>query len=97
LRRNEDDPKEKPVSEKSASRRETIASPERDTLPSIDQQFLRDQLEALLSSHALRGGEAAPRDAQQAESDTNAYDRDTEPSADALLLRDAILAAGKSA
>jgi hypothetical protein len=96
LRRNEDDPKEKPVSEKFAAQRAPTAGTERDTLPSMEQQFLRDQLEALLASHAL-GGSDLRAGAEPAESDTDSYDRDTEPSADAVLLRDAILAAGKSA
>ena len=85
------------MSEKSAARRAPTAGPERDTLPSIDQQFLRDQLQALLASHTLGGSDLHTGAVEPAESDTDTYDRDTEPSADARLLRDAILAAGKSA
>ena len=48
LRRNEDDAKETPVPEKSATRH-TPSSLERDTLPAVDPQLLRDQLDALSS------------------------------------------------
>ena len=92
------------MSEKFAARHEPPISQERDTLPMIEQQFLRDQLEALLSSpavanfgHASGGSELEGEDAAQAEFDTSADERDTEPGVDARLLRDAILAAGKSA
>jgi hypothetical protein len=98
LRRNEDDPKEKSVSEKSTARHESPVSIERDTLPTIDQLFLRDQLEALLSSHVVSGHTSRGDECKAEQADSDApYERDTEPSADALLLRDAILAAGKSA
>jgi hypothetical protein len=89
------------VPEKSAARH-TPSSLERDTLPAMDPQFLRDQLNALLSSpegeSARRGsnGQLVSRHLEWAESD-GAHEDDTEPSIDTRLLRDAILAAGKSA
>jgi hypothetical protein len=100
LRRNDDDPKEKPVSEKSAAQHAAPVGLERNTLAKIDPEFLRDQLEALLSSavvansgHGWRGGGLKGADTTRTESDTST----DEPSADAGLLRDALLAAGKSA
>ncbi len=89
------------MSEKSAARTPP-ANPERDTLRSIDHQFLRDQLETLLASHTPRGSDPQTDDAEQAGSDTvsderGAGQRDNERGADARLLRDAILAAGRSA
>jgi hypothetical protein len=101
LRRNDDDPKEKPVSEKSAARYAPPVSLERDTLQAIDPESLRDQLEALLASpvvvssgHTWRGSGPKSGEADQVESDTSADD--SEPSADVRLLQDAFLAAGKS-
>jgi hypothetical protein len=102
LRRNEDDAKETLVPEKSAARH-TPSNTERDTLPAMDPQFLRDQLEALLSSpegvSARHGSNSqlVSRHLEWAESDGSAHEDDTEPSIDTRLLRDAILAAGKSA
>jgi hypothetical protein len=96
LRRNDDDPKEKPVSEKSAARYARPVSLERKPLATIDPEFLRDLLEALLSSHVVansghprRGSGLTSGDADQAGSDTTADD--------ARLLRDALLAVGRSA
>jgi hypothetical protein len=104
VRRNEDDPKEKPVSEKSAVRLEPPINLERDTLPTMDTQLLLEQLEAVLSlpvassGHAPRVNELDSRVTAPVGSDTSSsYDDDTEPSVDTRLLRDAILAAGKSA
>jgi len=103
LRRNDDDPKEKPVSERSAARYAPPVSPERDAPKAIDPEFLRDQLEALLSSpvvansgHSWRGAGLESDGAAQAESDTATDELDGEPVADVRLLRDAFLAAAKS-
>jgi hypothetical protein len=101
LRRNEDDSKETPVPEKSVPRHKPPSSEERDTMPAIEPQLLRDQLEALLSSPegTYSKRKRASGDAEPAESDGCDYEDDTEPSIDidARFLRDAILAAGKSA
>jgi hypothetical protein len=91
------------VSEKSAARHAPPVSLERDTLQRIDPEFLRDQLEALLSSpvvansgHSWCGSGRKGGDPTQAESDTVTDEPDSEPSADVRLLQDAFLAAAKS-
>ena len=91
------------MSEKSAAQYAPPISLERDTLRAIDPEFLRDQLEALLSSpvvanagHSWRGTELESEDAARAESDTATDESESEPVADVRLLRDAFLAAAKS-
>lgn len=103
------------MSEKNAARQPTAPKPSResarDTLPSVDQEllrdqeqeFLRDQIEALLASpavtqtrRAFRGREPE-NETEAAEIDSAAFDPNTEPSADAGRIRDALSAAGKSA
>ncbi|HEY1535013.1 MAG TPA: hypothetical protein VGF76_13395 [Polyangiaceae bacterium] len=90
------------MSEKSAARYAPPISLERYTLQAIDPEFLRDQLEALLSSpvvansgHSWRGTGLKGEDAQ-AESDTATDESDHATVADVRLLRDAFLAAAKS-
>jgi hypothetical protein len=86
-------PENKQVSDKSAVQHAAAVDRgrERDTLPTLDRVFLREQLEAALASgaspHALRGTEFE---------DDDEDDRDTEPSVDAMLLRDAFLAVGNN-
>lgn len=67
---------------------------DRDTLEAIDQDFLRDQLEALLASPAL--AKVAERHSEgrdnPADFDSADFDRDTEPSVDTRLLREALKA-----
>jgi hypothetical protein len=109
LRRNEDE-EERAVSEKSSARVAPTSKPgqtaDRDTLP--DQEFLRDQMEALLASPAVTQTRRALQDGQPrnetdlAELDTAALqpadlEPDTEPNPDAELIKDALRAAGKSA
>jgi hypothetical protein len=104
LRRNGDELKERrPVSEKSTARHAPPVSPERDSLRAIDPEFLRDQLEALLSSpvvatsgHSWCGSGQQSGDPARAESDTATDERDSEASADVRLLQGAFLAAAKS-
>jgi hypothetical protein len=77
------------VSDKSAVQRPAA---EHDTLPTLERVFQREQREAPLApagpapSHALR----------DTEFEDDADDRDTEPSIDALLLREALLAVGNN-
>jgi hypothetical protein len=67
---------------------------ERDTLRQIDQQFLNDQLAALLASPTLARvadrhseGHDDPSEFDSLDADS---ERDTEPSLDTQLLRDAL-------
>ena len=83
---------------------------ERDTLEAIDRDFLRDQLEALLASPTLARvadrhsegrddpadfDEAAPRDTERDIDIDLDSERDTLPSIETRLLRDALRAGVK--
>ena len=98
------------MSEKSSARGAPSSKPgqtaDRDTLP--DQEFLRDQMEALLASPAVTQTRRALQDSRPrnetnlAELDTldlepSDLEPDTEPSPDAELIKDALRAAGRSA
>jgi hypothetical protein len=95
------------VSEKSAASvsatrpaRKSRPSYEPDTLKSVDQIFLHDQLEALLASPTLArvAAQAARSDARtearadEDEEKISMWERETEPGVDARLLRDALRA-----
>lgn len=77
----------------------TQSTDERDTLNDTPElRFLRDEVEALLGSAAVRralpvaiNGESPPAPPF----DESILERDTEPSVDVQLLRDAARAAGK--
>jgi len=81
------------VSEKTAASATSERS-SRDTLQSVDQIFLHDQLEALLASPTLARVAARSEPSTEApiEDEPSPYERDTEPGADARLLRDALRA-----
>ena len=72
---------------------------ERDTLEAIDDDFLRDQLEALLASPTL--SRVADRHSEGHDQPTDfdggalAFERDTEPSIDVKLVREALNAGSK--
>ena len=67
---------------------------ERDTLQQIDQQFLNDQLAALLASPTLARVADRHSEGHDDPSEFDSFDadleRDTEPSLDTQLLRDAL-------
>ena len=72
----------------------TQRSDERDTLNDTPElRFLRDEIEALLGAAAVVHANREPAihydDRVTAEFDTSIYERDTEPSIDVLLLREA--------
>jgi hypothetical protein len=78
----------------------TQPTDERDTLNDTPElRFLRDEIEALLGATAVRGASREPainyEDRVTAEFDTSIYERDTEPSIDVKLLREASRVAGK--
>ena len=74
----------------SASKSQAFA--ERDTLEAIDQDFLRDQLVALLSSPTL--SRVADRHSEgrddPSEFDAEDEEQDTEPNVDVQLVREAL-------
>ena len=78
----------------------TQSSEERDTLNDTPElRFLRDEVEALLgSASARRAVQVASINAEPPLSssfDDSMFERDTEPSVDVQLLREAVRAAGK--
>jgi hypothetical protein len=78
----------------------TQSTEERDTLNDTPElRFLRDEIEALLGSATARRAMHAPsineKPALTPTSDDSLFERDTEPSVDVQLLREAVRAAGK--
>jgi hypothetical protein len=83
----------------------TQRSEERDTLNDTPElRFLRDEIEALLGAASVQRSTPAPRIgyaddheavASEAGFGDSVYERDTEPSLDVRLLREAVRVAGK--